>query len=395
MFAAPPTLVFEPSPPHPRSLLVDLKLSLSRVNREHTAIYYETMGEAVDSPTFTSSSFASEVDIMEQEQSDLAVPVKGFWRLPPEIRNAIYEELLVTDCAFRLGYTVSFRRNAHKKIRLLNKTYYRHHGPYSHEKRKTLHPEILRTCSQAYHESVAILYGNNTFFLGEYNQTFRKFLGRIDLTTLRQTGPLGFKPTYSASFLTSIGSHNALRIRTIVAHCIHPNLLTKPYLSRWFANLGLDFPSLKIIAVSVSQAGDDTKSRIISIPPPPVPAQFHLPTNLPPLLGSQWPAGVLTPSVVTPPAVAPAPIVPGAGLLTANAGHAQGQGHVRVDSAREVVPETEFDMAVGRTKGWMEKRKRSDVETLVSLRNTDLRAGDEWLVYVSPAVKKRMGIKIW
>jgi hypothetical protein len=69
---------------------------------------------------------------------------------------------------------------------------------------------------------------------------------------------------------------------------------------------------------------------------------------------------------------------------------------VRVDSAREeVVPETELERAAGRNRGWLEKRKRSAVEGLVALRNTDLRAGDEWLVYVSPAVKKRMGIKIW
>ena len=50
---------------------------------------------------------------------------------------------------------------------------YRHHGPYSHERRKTLHPEILRTCSQAYHEAVAILYGSNTFFLGTYTTEFQ------------------------------------------------------------------------------------------------------------------------------------------------------------------------------------------------------------------------------
>lgn len=69
---------------------------------------------------------------------------------------------------------------------------------------------------------------------------------------------------------------------------------------------------------------------------------------------------------------------------------------MRVDSARDdVLPETEFDKAVVRNKGWLEKRKRSDVEKLVALRNTDLRAGDEWLVYVSPAVKKRMGVKLW
>ena len=92
--------------------------------------------------------------------------------------------------------------------------------------------------------------------------------------------------------------------------------------------------------------------------------------------------------MTTPPAVT----TNGSGQLGVSSGH----GHVRVDSAREeVVPETELDRTVHRNKGWLEKRKRSDVESLVSLRNTDLRAGDEWLVYVSPAVKKRMGVKIW
>ena len=61
------------------------------------------MGEAVEAVAFPVVTETS--DIMEKaDYSDPSVPVKGFWRLPPEIRNAIYEELLVTDCAFRLGY---------------------------------------------------------------------------------------------------------------------------------------------------------------------------------------------------------------------------------------------------------------------------------------------------
>lgn len=58
------------------------------------------MGEAIpDSPDLSLSTC---------ELDDSQVPLKGFWRLPPEIRNAIYEELLVTDCAFRLGYATTF-----------------------------------------------------------------------------------------------------------------------------------------------------------------------------------------------------------------------------------------------------------------------------------------------
>jgi hypothetical protein len=60
------------------------------------------MGEAVESPTVPSYMIAE----VEDKVGD-AMPVRGFWRLPPEIRNAVYEELLVTDCAFRLGYAIS------------------------------------------------------------------------------------------------------------------------------------------------------------------------------------------------------------------------------------------------------------------------------------------------
>jgi len=249
--------------------------------------------------------------------------MRGFWRLPLELRNAIYEELLLTDCAFRLG----------------------HHGPYSHEARKTIYPAILRTCSAIHYEAIAILYGNNSFFLG----------------------PVGFKPTYSASFLTSIGPHNALLIRTVVAHSIHPNLLTQYYLNNWFNSLGLDSPTLKVIAISFGPPAD--KPSVPSIPP-----AFHIPTNLP-VLGSHWPQA----TIVSGPGVAPAVGTPNA----------------RVETEKEESSDSEFDRAANKTKGWLEKRKRSEVDNLVSLRNTDLRAGDDWLVFVSPAVKKRMARRQW
>jgi len=72
-----------------------------------------------------------------------------------------------------------------------------------------------------------------------------------------------------------------------------------------------------------------------------------------------------------------------------------GTPNARQEAEKAEVEEGEFEKAVTRTRGWLEKRKRADVEGLVALRNTDLRAGDDWLVYISPAVKKRMGRKIW
>lgn len=102
-----------------------------------------------------------EVDSHAQAPND-SRSVEGFFRLPPELRNAVYEELLVTDCAFRLGYAISFVSAGYCADDLPS-----HHGPYSHEPRREIFPNILRTCSAIHFEAIAILYGNNSFFLGE------------------------------------------------------------------------------------------------------------------------------------------------------------------------------------------------------------------------------------
>lgn len=101
------------------------------------------------------------------------------------------------------------------------------------------------------------------------------------------------------------------------------------------------------------------------------PVNFHIhATNLP-VLGSHWPQASLVSGPGTPPAAG------------------------RIDGEKEDGPEGEFDRAVASTKGWLEKRKRSEVENIVALANTDLRAGDEWLVYISPAMKKRLARKLY
>jgi hypothetical protein len=81
---------------------------------------------------------------MDTEEEEEGVPPYCFWVIPPELRTMIYENLLLSDSAFRLG----------------------HHGPYSHEQRRELYPEILRTCSTIFEEASDVLYGNNTFYLG-------------------------------------------------------------------------------------------------------------------------------------------------------------------------------------------------------------------------------------
>jgi hypothetical protein len=71
-------------------------------------------------------------------------PDWGFFVLPPEIRELVYRELLLSDSAFRLG----------------------HHGPYSHEDKSPTYPAILRTCRLVFEEASNVLYGDNTFYLG-------------------------------------------------------------------------------------------------------------------------------------------------------------------------------------------------------------------------------------
>jgi hypothetical protein len=53
-----------------------------------------------------SSDLIMEAESQSQAPDDSKM-VRGFWKLPSELRNAVYEELLVTDCAFRLGYVIS------------------------------------------------------------------------------------------------------------------------------------------------------------------------------------------------------------------------------------------------------------------------------------------------
>jgi hypothetical protein len=72
-----------------------------------------------------------------------------------------------------------------------------------------------------------------------------------------------------------------------------------------------------------------------------------------------------------------------------------GSPNTRDEIEKDESPEGELERAVTKTTGWLEKRKRADVESLVALRNTDLRAGEDWLVYVSPAVKKRLARRMW
>jgi hypothetical protein len=71
----------------------------------------------------------------------------------------------------------------------------------------------------------------------------------------RRAGPIGHKPTYSASFCASIGHHNTLKIRTLVAHCTYPARLSQCCLQNWIDGFGLDLDRVKTLAVSFAAEG--------------------------------------------------------------------------------------------------------------------------------------------
>jgi hypothetical protein len=97
-----------------------------------------------DAPDTDFNDASTACSRMLSDDEDSEESLYNFWVIPPEIRTMIYENLLLSDSAFRLG----------------------HHGPYSHEQRRQLSPQVLRTCSTIFEEASSVLYGYNTFYLG-------------------------------------------------------------------------------------------------------------------------------------------------------------------------------------------------------------------------------------
>jgi hypothetical protein len=206
------------------------------------------------------------------------------------------------------------------------------------------------------------------------------------------SGPIGHKPTYSASFVTSIGSHNAQRIRTLVAHSTNPARLTQWYLRNWITSFGLDPSRVKVLAVSLSLPRKNPdlhqhhqhhygngSAHLTAVPVVGSTGAYVLtvPVNLPGIHnagGANNTAGVVATSNST------------------NAGTVIQVDVNMADAKKQMIVESDFDIAARQMEGWLERRPRKDVAKLVALTNTDLRANDLWLVYVSPAMKQKVGL---
>ncbi|KAF2666797.1 hypothetical protein BT63DRAFT_319174 [Microthyrium microscopicum] len=273
--------------------------------------------------------------------------------LPAEIRAMVYQSLLISDTAYRLG----------------------HHGPYSHEKRDQntdigkIYPSILATCQAVFAEASEVLYGDNTFYLG----------------------PVGHKPTYSASFITSIGAHNAAKIRTLVAHCVHPIHLSPRYLKQWISSYGLDISRVKVLAISFSPCITGENSTISIRSYPSLPA---ISATLPQYMGP--PGGhfhmmnhLLLPGSHT--TLPPAPNVVGSNASS----HTDEQEMLKM----QIKIQFEYALMEGRmadqAKDWvpMVPASRQDVMKWAELKNTDLRSGKRWLLYVCPTFQRKLTLR--
>jgi hypothetical protein len=171
-------------------------------------------------------------------------------------------------------------------------------------------------------------------------------------------------------------------IRTLVAHSTHPARLSQWYLRQWITSFGLDPARLKVLAVSLSIPDRSLDTHHHTTPQAVI---STLPTTLP-VIGS---TGMLSVN----------------GVITGHFQHHQPNAtiavssnsvpvlQVDVDMKKNVIVESDYEIATQRMHGWLESRPRSDVSKLISLTNTDLRADEMWLVFASPAVKARMGLK--
>lgn len=289
-----------------------------------------------------------------------------FLLLPAELRVEIYKLLLVSNCAYRLG----------------------HHGLYCHvNTRKKLSAAILRTNNAIYAEARPVLYGENVFFfgtlyepnpdnhlkgerLGYVQKVLNDSLGtansRISWHMMRRAmadikanctcaGPLNHKPTYSFTLRNTIGLENASLIKDVLLHCTRLGDLWPTYINDWLRRLHICPENIRFIGISQSIPSDC-----------PVP---HIPTHATQMLGSQ--------------AIIQTQWQANANLTVTNA------GTLETSMENPVLTEEEaLANVVKKADGWMEIVPIHVVRRYVTIENSDLRAGQFWLVHFGEGFKR-------
>jgi hypothetical protein len=236
-----------------------------------------------------------------------------------------------------------------------------------------------------------------------------------DNTNILITGPIGHKPTYSASFTTSIGTHNAVKLRTLVAHCTHVSSLTERYLRNWISSFGLDIDRLKVLAISFSPSitGESVPSTVMSSmgmnhhhnQQP----QLQTQTAFAPFIQALQATQTHQPIRQQTSAMTTYLGVPGGGFsMLANvtihpSGAPPPPATTVVGSSPITTPSTEreeaekiqlnFALMESRMQSWLIRTPRKQVDQWVQIKNTDLRAGERWLLYVCPTLQAMRNLR--
>lgn len=215
-----------------------------------------------------------------------------------------------------------------------------HHGLFCHTPdRKKIYGAILCSNSAIHEEARAVLYGENVFYLG----------------------PMNHKPTYSASLPTAIGVQNTAFIKKVIFHSTHLADLDPSFIHTWLSKQGINPSALRVIAISQSSP---TKDPVADIP---THATQTLPTQGTPQFTWHFQP------------------------QHSNAVYAHGWSSVQQceNKVREFLEEVTEDL-----DGYFDIMRTEQVEKLVAVKNSDLRAGGLWLVHVSDDIRQRAGAAV-
>ncbi|KAL5405156.1 hypothetical protein PMIN06_012744 [Paraphaeosphaeria minitans] len=159
-----------------------------------------------------------------------------FQALPPELRMAVYFELLVTDD--RVLPTWRGPRKATKQ-------------------QKQMHINILLTCKMCRDEGLQVLYGENIFDFGEIcnrpNNFSKPFVARIGLRNASLIRIVFAEYSAASEEL----SQSDTTPTTPRLHDPKPTQLSVAHLRTFLSTFGISLPSLRLLAISIMPYGND------------------------------------------------------------------------------------------------------------------------------------------
>jgi hypothetical protein len=223
-----------------------------------------------------------------------------------------------------------------------------------------------------------------------------------------------------------------MKIRTLAAHSTKPAAqLTERTLKTWISSFGLDVERIKVLAVSLNSEAADLQDQV-DHPVQPVVLANHLPSRTTRLYGQLRANGISNPPIQQQlaaahyihlgHATASAPVPLGL-LLSSNTALVQASASNANQAPQQlagfgvplqsfannqatnhtftVIPTNlalnmlygdlacaQMSLIIARLDGWLHFASEKEVQEWIMLKNTDLRAGEQWLLYVSNAAKR-------